>query len=102
MNNNLLRNSLSIVLVSVFASPAWSLTVEQGLAALEQSVSTLKIANSSLTTQLNTLQTAFNAVKKYVEGDLAGLLNLKKSVELNPAENIQHKLDRPIGGMTLI
>jgi len=27
------------------------------------------------------------------------LLNLKKSVELNPAENIQHKLDRPTGGM---
>jgi hypothetical protein len=27
---------------------------------------------------------------------------LKKSVEFNPAENIQHKLDRPIGGISCI
>ena len=27
-------------------------------------------------------------------------LILKKSVELNPAENIQHKFDKPIGGMS--
>ena len=26
--------------------------------------------------------------------------NLKKSVELNPAENIQHKFDKQIGGMS--
>ena len=25
---------------------------------------------------------------------------LKKSVEFNPAENIQHKFDKPIGGMS--
>jgi hypothetical protein len=25
---------------------------------------------------------------------------LKKSVELNPAENIQHKFDKQIGGMS--
>jgi len=29
-------------------------------------------------------------------------LNLKKSVELNPAENIQHKFDKPIGAMGTI
>jgi len=29
-------------------------------------------------------------------------LNLKKSVELNPAKNIQHKLDRPTAGMSFI
>jgi Mg2+-importing ATPase len=28
--------------------------------------------------------------------------NLKKSVELNPAKNIQHKLDRPTAGMSFI
>jgi hypothetical protein len=28
------------------------------------------------------------------------LINLKKSVEFNPAENIQHKFDKPIGGMS--
>jgi hypothetical protein len=27
------------------------------------------------------------------------LINLKKSVEHNPAENIQHKFDKPTGGM---
>jgi len=27
---------------------------------------------------------------------------LKKSVELNPAKNIQHKLDRPTAGMSFI
>ena len=27
---------------------------------------------------------------------------LKKSVEHNPAENIQHKLDKPIGDMSTI
>jgi hypothetical protein len=26
-------------------------------------------------------------------------VNLKKSVELNPTENIQHKFDKPTGGM---
>ena len=30
----------------------------------------------------------------------SGTLNLKKSVEFNPAENIQHKFDKPIGGMS--
>jgi len=29
-------------------------------------------------------------------------INLKKSVELNPAKNIQHKLDRPTAGMSFI
>jgi len=29
-----------------------------------------------------------------------GRLILKKSVEFNPAENIQHKFDKPIGGMS--
>ena len=29
-------------------------------------------------------------------------LNLKKSVKFNPAENIQHKLDRPAGGKSCI
>ena len=32
--------------------------------------------------------------------DLHQALNLKKSVEFNPAENIQHKFDKPIGGMS--
>ena len=32
---------------------------------------------------------------------LAGYtINLKKSVEFNPAENIQHKFDKQIGGMS--
>ena len=29
-----------------------------------------------------------------------GRFNLNKSVEFNPAENIQHKFDKPIGGMS--
>jgi len=29
-------------------------------------------------------------------------LILKKSVELNPAENIQHKLDKPTGAMIFV
>jgi hypothetical protein len=29
-------------------------------------------------------------------------MNLKKSVEFNSAENIQHKLDNPIGAMSAI
>jgi ParB family chromosome partitioning protein len=30
------------------------------------------------------------------------LLILKKSVELNPTENIQHKFDKPTGGMICV
>jgi hypothetical protein len=32
--------------------------------------------------------------------DRSKTINLKKSVEFNPAENIQHKFDKPIGGMS--
>jgi hypothetical protein len=31
---------------------------------------------------------------------LLAFINLKKSVEFNPAENIQHKFDKLIGGMS--
>ena len=32
--------------------------------------------------------------------DMDAPIILKKSVEFNPAENIQHKFDKPIGGMS--
>jgi hypothetical protein len=40
---------------------------------------------------------SFNWAKPF---NLIGAMNLKKSVEFNPAENIQHKFDKPIGGMS--
>jgi hypothetical protein len=30
---------------------------------------------------------------------VTGSINLKKSVDLNPTENVQHKFDKPTGGM---
>jgi len=46
----------------------------------------------------------FNAVvgfwHEYQAGKWYRSINLKKSVEFNPAENIQHKFDKPIGGMS--
>jgi len=41
---------------------------------------------------------SFESEKDFSTDSLS--MNLKKSVELNPTENIQHKFDKPIGGMS--
>ncbi|NOU45070.1 MAG: hypothetical protein HOO87_16230, partial [Methyloglobulus sp.] len=56
MNNVIIRNSMMLILTGTLSAPAWSLTVEQRLAALES-------ANTALKAQVTSLQTALNTVK---------------------------------------
>jgi hypothetical protein len=55
--------------------------------------------------QLRNLEPLPQSQMRWVFQFFAGihvLLILKKSVELNPAENIQHKLDKPTGAMIFV
>ncbi|MGD0960605.1 MAG: hypothetical protein ABSB19_12435 [Methylomonas sp.] len=89
MKTPLFRYIVLVMAVSLPAAPAWSLTLEQRVAALEQHVDALQLANTllqisnstltrevtSLTAEASSLQTAVNAVTNNTVLKLDGVLD---------------------------